>query len=104
MSETATIEKANEAVIDAKKAAQLASKYFKSLLPEVSGFSLEEVELSEDGNFWLITLGFTAKKSEPTPTNSLTTLFGAPPRTKFKVFKVDARTGRVISMKIRALG
>jgi hypothetical protein len=104
MSGTATLEKAHEPVVDAKKAAQLASKYFKSLLPEVSDFSLEEVELSEDGNFWLITLGFTAKKSELVPANSFATLLGTPPRTKFKVFKVDARTGKVVSMKIRALG
>lgn len=104
MSETATLEKAHEPLVDAKKAAQLASKYFKSLLPEVSDFSLEEVELSEDGNFWLITLGFTAKKSEQVATNAWANVFGAPPRTKFKVFKVDTRTGKVISMKIRALG
>lgn len=102
MSETATI--TYEPIVDAKKAAQLASKYFKSLLPEVSDFSLEEVELSEDGNFWLITLGFTAKKSDPVPASNWANVFGAPPRTKFKVFKVDTRTGKVVSMKIRSLG
>jgi hypothetical protein len=103
MSEIATMEKTRKPFVDAKKAAQLASKYFKSLLPEVSDFSLEEVELSEDGKFWLITLGFTAKKAEQTQAG-WAVMLGAPPRTKFKVFKVDTRTGEVVSMKIRSLG
>ena len=82
--------------IDARDAANAAAEYFKELYPTVTAFSLEEVELSEDGTHWLITLSF-----EIPITNSLMAF--QPPRTKFKVFKVDAKSGRVVAMKIRKL-
>ena len=86
--------------VDARSAATAAAAYFKGLYPTVSAFSLEEVELSEDGTHWLIRLSFEIGPSHglgvlPTPFQ--------PPRTKFKVFKVDAKTGRGIAMKIRKL-
>jgi hypothetical protein len=84
--------------VDARAAANAAAAYFKDLYPNVTAFSLEEVELSEDGTHWLITLSF-----EIPPTQSLSRLPFQPPKTKFKVFKVDAKTGRVIAMKIRKL-
>ena len=85
--------------IDVRQAANAAMDYFKSLFPTVRRFSLEEVELSEDGKHWLITLGFEVPKSSP----DVDALF-LPPKTKYKVFKVDVRTGRVLAMKIRSLG
>jgi len=84
--------------IDAREAANAAAAYFKELYPSVTAFSLEEVELSDDGNYWSITLSF-----EIPATNSLMPPFFQPPRTKFKVFKVDAKSGRVVAMKIRKL-
>jgi hypothetical protein len=103
MNAPATKEKESTRLIDARGAAQLASKYFKSLLPQVSDFSLEEVELSEDGKFWLITLGFSVSDKKLPTGNWAAVLGSMAPRTKFKVFKVDAQTGKVLSMKIRAL-
>jgi hypothetical protein len=85
--------------IDARAAANAAASYFKDLYSTVRSFSLEEVELSEDGGFWMITLSF---EIPPASQTALLTPF-QPPKTKFKVFKVDARTGRVLSMKIRKL-
>jgi len=90
--------------VDARVAANAAAAYFKELYPSVTAFSLEEVELSEDGGHWLITLSF-----EVPPTRGLGQGLGnvlipfQPPRTKFKVFKVDAKAGRVVAMKIRKL-
>lgn len=84
--------------VDARAAANAAAEYFKELYPTVTAFSLEEVELSEDGTHWLITLSF-----EIPHTQSLGIMAFQPPRTKFKVFKVDAKTGRVMAMKIRKL-
>lgn len=81
--------------VDARVAANAAAEYFKELYPTVTAFSLEEVELSEDGTHWMITLSFEI------PPQSLMQF--QPPRTKFKVFKVDAKTGRVVAMKIRKL-
>lgn len=86
--------------VDVRAAASAAAAYFKELYPNIAACNLEEVELSEDGTHWLITLSF-----ETSPTQSLGNVLNPfqPPKTKFKLFKVDARTGRVMAMKIRKL-
>jgi len=84
--------------ISVADAASAAKEYFRTLFQNVHSFSLEEVELSEDGQYWMITLGYEVPK-ELLETNSLF----LPPKTKFKVFKVDAQSGQVLSMKIRSL-
>lgn len=61
---------------------------------------LEEVELADQENEWLITLGFDM----PVKTNELLAASLAPSyKREYKVFKVDAETGAVKSMKIRTL-
>ena len=57
---------------------------------------LEEVEQSEDGKSWRITLSFLRDLSP------LATALGKFSR-EYKVFSVDAATGAVQSMKIRQL-
>lgn len=98
--------------VDAKLAAKLALDYFNELFPNatVSNVALEEVELLADENCWLITLGFdepprTKVPSPPLAINkSFADMFGtSSPTQKFKIFKVDAKTGKVISMRIRKL-
>jgi hypothetical protein len=86
--------------VDARAAANAAATYFKELYPTVTAFSLEEVELSEDGANWLITLSFEIPVS---PRQGGILAQFQPPKTKFKVFKVDTKTGKVIGMKIRKL-
>jgi hypothetical protein len=89
-------------MLDVKQAAQTASTYFADLYAGqgVSGVRLEEVELTEDGNFWLITLGFP--DSDPPKNTSVASMFGTTgPNRLYKVFKVDAATGDIKSMKIR---
>lgn len=75
-------------------------EYFYSLfsnkLRPLSDPSLEEIEKSRDGRFWLVTLGF----STPRPKNPRIPEFLQVPMRKLKVFKVDATSGRVLSMKI----
>lgn len=85
--------------IDARAAAQAAAAYFQLLYPNATAFGLEEVELSDDGNHWQITLSFEVRQK----TGGLVAFPFQPPKTKFKVFKVDARTGEVVSMRIRKL-
>lgn len=110
---TAELKQPRTSVIkfDAKQAAKLSLEYFNELFPNAvtSNVALEEVELLEDENCWLITLGF----DEPTRPKNLSTvqmnkaiadLFGASSTTrKFKIFKVNAKTGKVLSMRIRKL-
>jgi hypothetical protein len=88
-------------ILDVKDAARAAAAYAEQLFPDSarSVISLEEVELSEDEKYWLITLGFNVEQKDTTevPWTIL------PPKAKYRIFKVDARTGRVVSMKIRAI-
>ena len=64
---------------------------------------MEEVELSEQGDYWLITLSFElSPKRTGRGSGSLQILFQTP-KTKYKIFKVDVKTGEVVSMRIRNL-
>jgi hypothetical protein len=85
--------------IDAKRAVKAAWDYFHALFRNApsANVSLEEVELSPDHKHWLVTLSFeeSRRKSPELPA------FLRVPRQKFKVFKVERASGRVISMKMR---
>ena len=85
--------------IDARGAALAAANYFQKIYSDATAFSLEEIELSADEAYWLITLSFEYRPRSGTGWAASL----QPPKTKYKVFKVDARTGKVISMKIRKL-
>ncbi len=89
-----------ELQVDARQATQSAFTYFRTLFPDnllrVYDPSLEEIEMSKDGQFWLVTIGF----NEPRPKNESLPKFLQVPLRKLKVFKVEAATGRVLSMKI----
>lgn len=86
-------------MIDVKEAAQRASQYFADLYEtESAAVQLEEVELTEDGKFWLITLSYPVRRAFDVP---------IPPfmqqKREYKLFKIDTKTGGVRSMKIRKL-
>lgn len=59
--------------------------------------SLEEIELSPDRKYWLVTLSFDEARQKAPELPS----FLRVPRQKFKVFKVERQSGRVVSMKMR---
>jgi hypothetical protein len=79
-------------MIDAKEAVKRAMAYFLNLVEnkDLPGLELEEVEKSEDGLYWLITLSYVRRVllSE---------------HRIYKQFKVEAQTGEVVSMTIRQL-
>lgn len=92
--------------IDVRSAVVAAQNYLQSLLDIMGGkiedLRLEEVEVSEDDKFWLVTLGFTrpADKAE----SPLKEILAAPGyRREYKIFKIDAETGNVESMRIREI-
>lgn len=62
---------------------------------------LEEIELTSDEKFWLVTIGFNLPGKETT--TSVSTLFGqeSKPVRTYKVIKINAETGIPVSMKIR---
>ena len=81
-------------MIDVRLATNAAVEYLKQFFPDVNNVQLEEVEISEDEKFWMVTLsyddtdrfGMTYNRSR-----------------KYKIFKIDSNTGGVLSMKIREL-
>jgi hypothetical protein len=83
--------------IDAKEAATKAASYYKELTGTKDwGVTLEEIEFDEDKNQWLITLGLTS-----TAFANIAPM-GLRPHA-YKLFRIDAETGEVKSMKIREL-
>jgi hypothetical protein len=82
-------------MLDVKEAAQKAADYFAGLYAEqgIANVQLEEVELTADDRYWLITLSY------PVAPELAQLNFNF--KRKYKVFTIDAATGEVKSMKIR---
>jgi hypothetical protein len=95
-------------MIDIKTAVSKSVEYLQSITDmliqqgeKIEDLRLEETELSEDRQYWLVTLGY----DRPTPVH-LDQLMGIGGlnrkyQREWRVFRVDAETGEVLSMKIR---
>jgi hypothetical protein len=97
---------AEQKQIPLKKAVQIAMRYFKDLytFSPNAHVMLEEVEQSEDGRYWLITIGFNSERLPVKKTMAdLGNIFATPATRDYKTVKIDSATGDVISMKIRSL-
>ena len=85
-------------MISVKEAAKSAYEYALQIpgFEEKKGMMVEEAELSEDEStakkYWLITLGYPVGFNILQPTSQAK---------EYKIFKVDADTSEVLSMKIR---
>jgi hypothetical protein len=94
-------------MIEVKQAVSTAIDSLKNFYGEPQDLLLEEVYRSEDGKYWLITLGFSVPgpsiQMPNIPGNPLLSISTAlnPTRRLYKVFQVDAETGKFVSMKIR---
>jgi hypothetical protein len=93
-----------EPKIDVHKAVKTALGFFqKSFAHEkTEHLQLEEVELSEDGRFWFITVGY----DDPAVTPMSEIMKGTPllrsrPLRKYKVIHVDTNSGKAVAVKIR---
>ena len=96
-------------MVDLKAAATSASNYFALAMDgKVRDIRLEEVEISDDGSSWRVTLSGLV----PAPENPRTLMsYGREPilqqltkeqeERAYKLFDVDAATGQVRAMKIR---
>lgn len=89
--------------VDVRNAVGAAQRYIDSLQDMIGNpedLRLEEAELSEDKQYWLITLGFSRPVDKTS--NPLADLIATRNYERdYKVFKIDAQTGEVQSMKIR---
>jgi hypothetical protein len=81
-------------MVDVKQAVENAKTFVQDVVgkTEIRRLTLEEVQLSEDGKNWLVTLGLAL--SDPFDLLSSTTA----PEKSLKIFKIDAGTGEVHSM------
>jgi len=88
-------------VIDIKQAAKRAADYLTGLYTEQlpADIRLEEVELSDDEMYWLITMSFLPQHQQPTTFSQLLREHDR----IYKMFKIDAQTGNMVSMKIRTV-
>jgi hypothetical protein len=83
-------------MIGVKEAVSAATGFAREVYGGDLGFTLEEVEPSPDERYWLITLGFVDNA------NPFAVIAGGRVNRDYKVFKVDAESGEVISMKLRS--
>lgn len=91
-----------EKKVDVHQAVKAAIAFFEktfSVMP-LRNMQLEEVDLTDDGTLWLITLGYDdpAVASMPSPLDALTR---PRPLRKYKVVHVDANTGKGVAIKNR---
>ena len=87
-------------MIDVKQAVSRAVTEANNLYAgqRLQDIQLEEVEITEDGKFWLITLGFYIVAEGTLPEQYITALGR---KREYKVFKIERETGNLISMKMR---
>ena len=89
-------------LINVKNAVEAAISFAKYINEEeeLDALRVEEVELSDDGEVWLVKLGWNDPgllENKP-PSAQLTNLTDQLPRI-FKIFYVDAETGEINKMK-----
>lgn len=80
-------------MITVKEAVPAAARFARSMYGEDLDLLLEEVDLSPDERYWLITLSFSSKKVDAASAS----------RRDYKIFEIDAESGEVRSMKMRAV-
>jgi hypothetical protein len=91
-------------VIPAVKAASNYLLSVKDIMGNLQNIRLEEVELSEDRKYWLITWGFDIPLKNKNPLRIAGLLQEGNLLTReYKLFKVNSETNEVESMKIRKL-
>ncbi len=93
-------------MIDVKQAVKVATEYFVDLyVPNVfNDVQLEEVELTEDENYWLITLSYEKPISKTDSLGPIGAMANLAKRERgYKIFKIEADTEKAVSMKIRTV-
>jgi len=82
-------------MIDVKVAADKARSHLVSFFPDAERIQLEEAELTDDKAHWFITISYEGVA------NSVASSLLVGKSVRYKIFKLDAKSGEVISMKIR---
>ena len=82
-------------MINVKEATDKAKEYLVSFFPDAENVQLEEVEVTEDKAHWLVTISYEGVS------NSVASSLLVGKSVLYKIFKIDAQLGEVISMKFR---
>jgi hypothetical protein len=87
--------------MDAKRAAAIAFQTFCEFYPDLAGANLmlEEIEESDNGKYWYITLGYDSKRT----LSPHQKVFQSEMYRTYKVFTIDSSSGKVGAMKMKAL-
>jgi hypothetical protein len=92
-------------MIDVKQATEIARTQLidllgKQELADKNGITLEEFELSDNGKYWNITLGYPVRETHPVRevVKGLSPLLHEP-RKRFKTFRIATRDGKLVAMK-----
>jgi hypothetical protein len=91
-------------VADARQAAKAARTFLTDLQPEpeMADFRIEDIELTDDGLEWWVTLSYRRKRpDEDRAVPSM--LFGIEKDRAYKRVGIRASDGSIIGMKIREL-
>lgn len=93
---------------DVKQAVDRARKFLLDVYEgeDLPNLRLEEVELSDDGQYWLVTLGFTGYEEEVEHCPILAPAFATTTKRAKREYKLvpgNAYTGEAESIKIREL-
>ncbi len=82
-------------MINVKEATDKAKEYLVSFFPDAENVQLEEVEMTQDKAHWFVTISYEGVS------NSVASSLLVGKTVLYKIFKIDAKEGEVISMKIR---
>ena len=107
------VEEAVVSEIDVKQAVRLAKEFATGIYEneKISRLGLEAVERTEDGKYWLVTLGFSRswflkpRKQDifKSVLDEMQDMAREPKmHREYKVFRVDAQSGEVVGMEMFA--
>lgn len=82
-------------MINVTDATRRAKEYLMTFFPDAEQVQLEEVELGTDKKHWLITLSYEGGSG------SVASSMLVGKSLRYKIFTLDAKSGEVLSMKIR---
>jgi len=88
--------------MDAKEAVKIALQYVAELFAEeqIANLGLEEVTYDDVGHWWDVTVGFSRPWDYP-PRGFITVLGQAVPQREYKTVRLNADSGKVLSVKNR---
>ena len=84
-------------MVDIRQAVQAALEFMRDIYPEdeLDKLGVEEVEHDPEAGHWLVTLGIGGAE----PASTMSVVDGAGVDRHFKIIRIDAESGAVISLK-----